>query len=350
MHASGRNAGMIRRVVSDPAIAALARRGADLLAEPPRDLRPGPNAAPLLRRTGSILLAGEEQADALREAASVAAAEGTGTQVVAAEAAGPLLGRAPGDLLGLEPPPGTLAAVTPNDGVADPHTVLTALLNAAREHGAQIRVGTLATLCASSEGVTGVTIQGDSTPLAAEVVINAAGPWAAGVAQAAGGLPFELISYRRHLLYTGPLDGVDPQAPWIWDEEHGFYLRPESSGLLLCACDLDRRPPEDTQPCDGAQETIAKAVERLAPSLGNLPVARCWAGLRTFAPDDRFVIGPDPRLAGLFWLTGLGGHGLTTSLALADVIADSVDGTPNPLLNAFAPARFEAALTGGESS
>src|SRR5438552_190490 len=53
-HASGKNAGLIRRVTEDDRwLYHLAQEGADALASPPPDLAPGP----LMRVTGSVLLA-----------------------------------------------------------------------------------------------------------------------------------------------------------------------------------------------------------------------------------------------------------------------------------------------------
>src|SRR5262245_25927268 len=52
-HASGRNAGLIRALIDDDALAEAAREGAAWLREPPADLARG---APLARTTGSLIL------------------------------------------------------------------------------------------------------------------------------------------------------------------------------------------------------------------------------------------------------------------------------------------------------
>ncbi len=73
----------------------------------------------------------------------------------------------------------------------------------------------------------------------------------------------------------------------------------------------------------------ALLVDRLAeafPRYGRFVVRRAWAGLRTFAPDGRFVIGPDPRLKGFAWAAGLGGHGVSTAVAVGEALADLVGG------------------------
>lgn len=324
VHASGRNAGLVRRLERDPAIATLSRRGAELLAAPPADLA----RAPLYRRTGSLLLA----RDPAQLEPEVAAARAAGVEVEL----GPASAHAAcGRLAASE----RLAAWTPADGVADPHEVLSALLSAARAAGAEVRLETPAALEVEAGAVVGVRCGEER--LRADLTILAAGPWAAELARAAGGLDLELQSYRRHLFWTGPLEGVDPDQPWVWDLERGFYLRPESAGWLLCACDHEPRPPEDAQPDALAHERLAEKVARVAPELADHPVARYWAGLRSFAPDDCFVVGPDPRRAGLFWATGLGGHGLTTSSALGLHVGELLAGEAAP--GAFDPARFTTA-------
>ena len=60
-------------------------------------------------------------------------------------------------------------------------------------------------------------------------------------------------------------------------------------------------------------------------------------------PEDlaQVVVGPDPRRAGLFWATGLGGHGLTTSRALGLLVGELLAGEASP--GAFDPARFSTA-------
>ncbi len=45
------------------------------------------------------------------------------------------------------------------------------------------------------------------------------------------------------------------------------------------------------------------------------------ACLRTFARDRKFVIGWDPLNPRLFWVAGLGGHGMTTGLAVGRLAA-----------------------------
>lgn len=338
VHASGRNAGLIRQVIANPAVAALAREGARLLTEPPADLRAAAEADSFVQVTGSTLLAGADQGPTLRQAAETAAAAGVQADVVAPETLGEPLGVTPISAAG-----GGVAVLTPSDGVADPHAVLAALLEAGRRAGLEVRLETVAAIATSGGRAVGVDLQaadGTRERLDADVVVNAAGPWAGPLVVAAGGTSLRLVPRRRHLFYTGPQADVDPATPWVWDVERNFYVRPESAGLLLCACDTDERPPEDAQVDESVYDVLAERVAQVAPALADRPVARCWAGLRTFADDDGFVVGPDPALEGLFWVAALGGHGLTTSCALGLLVARGVAGADDPVLAALDPARF----------
>jgi glycine/D-amino acid oxidase-like deaminating enzyme len=121
-----------------------------------------------------------------------------------------------------------------------------------------------------------------------------------------------------------------------------FYLRPESGGLLMCPCEEVSvpLPPRGRQPdTDPAVlEGLFASLRELACDLADRPVTRTWTGLRTFAPDRRFVIGWDPWNPRLFWSAGLGGHGMTSGLAVGALAAERFlrHGAGGPL----DPARF----------
>ena len=64
--------------------------------------------------------------------------------------------------------------------------------------------------------------------------------------------------------------------------------------------------------------------------------------MRTFAPDELFVIGADPRLQGLYWVAGLGGHGITCAPILGAMAAEWVaeGNSSHPAAAMLAPNRF----------
>lgn len=116
----------------------------------------------------------------------------------------------------------------------------------------------------------------------------------------------------------------------------------ESGGLLLCPCDETEVDPPALHRQPGTDgEVLAQlyaSLRELAPDLADRPIARTWCGLRSFAADRRFVLGRDP-LNPLFWVAGLGGHGMTSGLAVAERAARLfLEGGEDEL----SPARFRA--------
>jgi len=87
--------------------------------------------------------------------------------------------------------PRTLAAIQVPDGVFEPFRFCLAFLATARLHGAVVRRYTIVTeIVCSGKNVTGVKVKdlrtGKIETLGADLVVNAAGPWAGDIAEMAG--------------------------------------------------------------------------------------------------------------------------------------------------------------------
>ena len=69
-----------------------------------------------------------------------------------------------------------------------------------------------------------------------------------------------------------------------------------------------------------------------------------WAGLRSFAPDQSLVIGPDKDEPSFFWLAGQGGYGFQTCLAASQIVEDILFNrnpqTSKNLIKKFLPDRL----------
>ena len=173
-----------------------------------------------------------------------------------------------------------------------------------------------------------------------KVLVNASGAWANTVATMAGATELPLHPCRRHLFVSPPLDWVDPSWPFVWDVSHDIYFRPEGEGLLLCACDQQELPPGDPPVDETVQELLAEKIQNYIPALSRVSISKGWAGFRTLTADGRFVIGWDPKVKGLFWVAGLGGHGVTTSSAVGALAAELISGGPDERSDSFSPDRF----------
>ncbi|MFZ1377724.1 MAG: FAD-dependent oxidoreductase, partial [Geothrix sp.] len=222
------------------------------------------------------------------------------------------------------PLPGLKAAehlAIPGDGVIDIAGLLRTCAEEARAGGVDLRYG--CALLALKPTEDGFDLDTDRGPLQARRLAIAAGAWAGELGRSAGS-QLAFTPLRRSLVWSG---AAHPQQdPWAWWVDRPFYLRPESGGLLMCPCEeiVVPLPPRGRQPdTDPAVlEGLFASLRELAPHLAERPVTRYWTGLRTFAPDRRFVLGWDPWNPRLFWSAGLGGHGMTSGLAVGALAAE----------------------------
>jgi D-arginine dehydrogenase len=208
----------------------------------------------------------------------------------------------------------------PGDGVIDIAGLLRHCAEGTRASGADLRFGCALRALRPTE--LGFDLDTDRGPLHAKTLVVAAGAWAGELGRRAGSqIPFTPL--RRTLVWSG---APQPQnEPWAWWVDRPLYLRPESGGLLLCPCEevevalpaRGRQPDTD----EAVLEGLFGSLRELAPHLAERPITRYWTGLRTFAPDRRFVLGWDPWNPRLFWSAGLGGHGMTSGLAVGALAA-----------------------------
>jgi len=63
---------------------------------------------------------------------------------------------------------------------------------------------------------------------------------------------------------------------------------------------------------------IARAVY---PAVGACALARSWAGLEAFTPDDLPILGPVPDVTGLLVAAGFSGHGFALSPMIGEILA-----------------------------
>ncbi|HEY2988085.1 MAG TPA: FAD-dependent oxidoreductase [Candidatus Binatia bacterium] len=336
VHSSGRNAAMVRQVVSDPALAELTAEGAAFLQSLPPDW-PVPVD---FERNGSLLLGSGAGWPKLAADADAARRMGMAVECWSRE-------RACDFVPALEDADFEGAVWCATDGVVDIHALLTGYLKAAQSLGARVRYRAAVKKIEVVGGrVTAVVTDGET--IKTDAVIDAAGPWAATVAKLAGAVEAPLSPCRRHLFVTAPIASVSRKWPFVWDTTHEFYFRPEGGGLLLCPCDQEEMAPCDTPTDESATELLYEKIRRYLPGLSDVAIKKHWAGFRTLSSDGRFVIGWDPKVKGFFWVAGLGGHGVTTSSAVGALAAKLILNPDSPEGREFSPGRFSQRFRGAK--
>jgi len=305
-HSSGLNAAILRTASATPELCGLARETSAFLESPPDGFSP----VPLVDRCGLLLFEGTAEAPLPPWADDfLACGEVERLDPERARALAPHFA-----------PLGHRAWFFPREGRIDISALLDAFARGARHAGAHFHSGAeVAELVTAGGAVHGARLT-DGRVFEADRTVIAAGGWAGRLGERAGSR-LALTPLRRHLLVTQVDGRVDPRWPIVWDERAGFYARPESGGLLLCACDQTEVDPDACVADPGVKATIARKALRLLPGFANAGATHFWAGMRTFAAVARPAVGPDPDVPGLFWVAGLGGHGMSTSAAVGRLAA-----------------------------
>lgn len=212
----------------------------------------------------------------------------------------------------------------PTDGFVDPYSVMTGFAKRARERGARVWLETDVTGIVVEHGrVAGV--QTSRGYVSTGNVVNAAGPWAAGVASFAGvEIPVEPL--RRQIVKTEPFAQLSSRLPMVIDMSTGFHFRPEGSSFLLAWPDPEQTHGFRTDFDYGFIEKIlTRAVSRV-PVFADVEVnpRRCWAGMYEMTPDHHAIIGRAPGVEGMFLANGFSGHGVMHSPATGKIVSELV--------------------------
>src|SRR5205814_7974147 len=224
----------------------------------------------------------------------------------------------------------------PTDGFVDPHSVMMGFMLNAREKGVRLWLDTQVTGIAvepslsnsnRSEGLARqiVGVQTSRSPVSTQIVVNAAGAWAAEVAKMAGAeLPVEPL--RRQLVPTEPFDRLPKRFPMVIDMSTGFHFRREGKGILLAWNDPQETPGFKTEFDPTFIEKILTRAASRVPVLSEAEVnpRRAWAGLYEMTPDHHAIIGPAPNVEGLYFVNGFSGHGVMHSPASGRITADLI--------------------------
>jgi glycine cleavage system T protein len=230
------------------------------------------------------------------------------------------------------------AAWLPTDGYLDPAQLTYALADGARRGGCQVFTHTRATGISVDEGrVTGVsTERGD---IATEVVVNAAGMYAAEIGRMAG-IRVPVIPMSHQYLVTQPFrDRNEGRLPTLRDPDLLVYYREDGGGLVMGGYERDSAPaflPDgvgglDSIPSDfngrlleedwDRFTEITENSKRRVPAMDDIRVTKLINGPEGFTPDNEFCLG-ETEVRGLFVAAGFCAHGLAGAGGIGKVVAE----------------------------
>jgi FAD-dependent oxidoreductase domain-containing protein 1 len=170
--------------------------------------------------------------------------------------------------------------------------------------------------------ITAVRLAGGA-PLPCDLVVNAAGPWAAAVAGWAGiDLP---VRPRRRSVYV--IDCRDRPARFpLTIDPCGLWFRPEGA-YTICGMPAAREPDPDEPPLEVEYERfepeIWPALARRVPAFAAVKLVGGWAGYYDYNTfDQNGIVGPAPGFDNLILANGFSGHGLQQAPAVGRGVAE----------------------------
>jgi glycine oxidase len=153
----------------------------------------------------------------------------------------------------------------------------------------------------------------------ANVVINAAGAWAAQVAGIPEAARPPVSPVKGQMLALAAPIGFLRRTTWV----PGAYLVPRPDGRLLVGATVEPDAGFDTRVTAAGTLELLRAALAAAPALGGFTITETWAGLRPATPDERPVIGPS-AVDGLVLATGHYRNGILLTPVTAELVADYV--------------------------
>jgi sarcosine oxidase subunit beta len=212
--------------------------------------------------------------------------------------------------------------LSPRHGQVNPVLTARSLGHTAARLGVQFLVQT---------EVTGVLVRDDvvegvhttAGEIAAPVVVNAAGPWAAELARMVG-IDCPVTPRRIQILLSEPLP---PMTQLIWGG-NGLYARQAHAGHLH----FGSAGPAWDSPVEGFDRRLSPATMQhtahlmleLMPALGEMRILRSWSGTIGPTPDGTPILEACASPRGFILATGFGGNGFVTAPAVGKVVADLV--------------------------
>jgi D-hydroxyproline dehydrogenase subunit beta len=212
------------------------------------------------------------------------------------------------------------------DAVLYPPCAARFLMERAQKLGAQLRLG------ASVEQIGQGRVQlSDGVEIAGEIIVNAAGAWAAELTSG-----MQIKKRKGHLVITDRYPGflrhqlVElgylKSAHSVSSDSVAFNVQPRRTGQILIGSSRQYGAEHKEVDHDILGRMLQRAQEYMQ-ALGPMSAVRTWTGFRAATPDKLPLIGPWPEDKSLFLATGHEGLGITTSLATAKILVDGITGS-----------------------
>jgi glycine/D-amino acid oxidase-like deaminating enzyme len=227
-------------------------------------------------------------------------------------------------------------------GYGESGRVVATLIGRAKSLGIELREGVrFSRLDGDDDHVSGIVLS-DGQRIRADVVVMAVGAWT----------PYLLPFTRRFFRASGqPVFHLKPTEPELFAPERfpvfgaditttGYYGFPTNrDGVVKIANHGPGREMSPESPkravTPGDEKNLREFLSSTFPTLADAAIVYSRVCMYCDTHDGHFWIARDPEREGLVIATGDSGHGFKFAPVLGEIIADAVEGKPNPILKKF---------------
>jgi len=240
----------------------------------------------------------------------------------------------------------------PGDGFVDPHIATYAVANAAREHGAEIRIHTRVTGIDVRDGAV-AAVETEHGRIETDAVVNAAGMWAPRVAEMVGAFVCSIPVDHQHIALRA-VEGhvLSRETPCFRDTDNLVYGKAESGGVLFGGYEPNpvsrweggvpwehgstMLPPDHER-----FKQLMDGAARRFPFLDEAGVTALVCHPDAMTPDGNPLLGEYPGVRGFWLAAGLSLNGFGGAGGLGKALAELVTtGEAEVDVQPYRPWRF----------
>ena len=251
--------------------------------------------------------------------------------------------------------PDAIALEYQDDGFIDPYLLAVVYMQQAKACGARFLANTRVNSLESKDGKICAVRSTDET-FECDDVLLAAGPWSKAFARRYD-VALAMATVRSHYWITNNQADVRRDMPMLIDQVNGFYFRSENGALLFgvrdsqgCYTDAGKLPDDihalafndDPQGWAALEENWQQLIHR-CPLLENAQLNHYIAGVSSYTPDGKPLLGKAPGWHNFYVASGCSGAGIAWSGGIGKAMAASITGQDCELdLSPYGLNRFAA--------
>jgi sarcosine dehydrogenase len=246
---------------------------------------------------------------------------------------------------------------SPGDGTIDPTGVVTAYSKAAKQLGAKIFENTGVSSIETEEvGGIGGTIKkvkslitSDGHRIETPWIVNACGAWSNDLAEMVD-CKLPLLAMKHAMVVTEGIPGMHGGLPNVRDHDLSIYLKTQGDAMCIGGYETNPEFWHDVSPdfsfglFDLDWDTFGQNLEghmKRCPAIEQVGIKSTVCGPESFTPDHKPLVGPQPKVRGMFNACGFNSMGMMLGGGMGREIAHwIVHDSPSLDLFAFDCSRY----------